>query len=206
MAISTLHKFATPAQWIASCKHTQERYLEIWDGEEHMPPMPNNEHNRVQLLLALAFSSTIDWDAGDAALTGGNVSDREENWTDNFRCPDALVALKSGRAIDRYTHWFGGPDIVVEVISDGEDPFAKRDFYESIGVREFVIVERHPWAVELFQLQSDRLVSVGRSDEANGVALDSAVLPVRYRVVTGSVPLRVEVTNLKTNQTWNLAR
>ena len=182
-----------------------ERFLEMWDGELYTPPIANNQHYLIQTKLALAFLEEIDWDAGDCVTTGGNVSDREEGWMQNYRCPDGLVVLRESRAIDRGTHWFGGPDIVVEIISDGEDPYAKRDFYESIGVREFVIVERHPWAVELFQLQSGRLVSVGRSDEANGAILDSAVLPVSYRVVSGSVPQRVEVTNLKTNQAWNLA-
>lgn len=205
MAISTFHKFATPAQWIASCKNTPERYLEIWEGEEHMAPLPNTEHFLVAAKLQLAYAGLVDWDAGEMAVAGGNVTDRDEDWTYNYRNPDALVVLRGSRAINRHTHWVGGPDIVVEIISAGEDPYAKRDFYESIGVREFVIVERHPWAVELLRLDAGRLVSVGRSNEANGAALDSAVLPVRYRVVPGTSPVRVEVTNLNTNQTWNIA-
>lgn len=182
-----------------------EKFREVWDGEDYMPAAPNNEHYGIAMLLGTIYSGFIEWDRGERSLPGGNVSDRVQGWTSNYRIPDVLVALRGGRAINRGSFWEGGPDIVVEIASDGEDPLAKRDFYELIGVREFVIVERRPWAVELFQLQSDRLVSVGRSDEANGAILDSAVLPVRYRVMPGSTPLRVEVTNLKTNQTWNLA-
>lgn len=77
----------------------QDRFREVWDGEDYTPPMPNNEHFLVQLKLVLAFTSAIDLDAGDFASTGGNVSDRDRDWTDNYRCPDALVALRSGRAV-----------------------------------------------------------------------------------------------------------
>ncbi|MBL8867178.1 MAG: Uma2 family endonuclease [Planctomycetia bacterium] len=199
---ATVDRFSQPTD---GTLRDQDRFREVWDGEDYMPPMPNNEHFLVQLKLALAFTSAIDLEAGDFASTGGNVSDRDRDWTVNYRCPDALVALRSGRAIDRSTHWFGGPDIVVEVISDTEDPLIKLAFYESIGVREFVVIERDPWAVELFRLDAGKLASVGRSDETNGAILDSVVLPVRYGVIPGSVPVRVEVSNLKTNQTWNLA-
>ena len=200
--IATVDRLSQPNE---ETLRDQERFREVWNGEDYMPPMPNNEHFLVQLKLALAFSSAINLDAGDFASTGGNVSDRDRDWTQNYRCPDALVVLRTGRAVDKSTHWYGGPDIVVEVISNAEDPQIKLDFYESIGVREFVVIERDPWTVELLRLDAGRLVSVSRSDEANGAALDSAVLPVRYRVVPGSVPLRVEVTNWKTNQAWNLA-
>lgn len=170
-----------------------------------MPAAPNNEHYLVAMKLASAYSSLIDWDAGERSLPGGNVTDRDDDWTFNYRIPDALVVLRGSRAVDRGTRWLGGPDIVVEVMSEDEVPAAKLGFYESIGVRECVVVERHPWAVELFQLQASNLVSVGRSDEANGVILTSSVLPVSYRVVPGTSPVRVEVTNLNTNQSWNVA-
>lgn len=182
-----------------------ERFEEVWEGVNYMPPAANTEHARVCLKITSIFSSMIDWDAGEQAVSNVNVSDRDQDWMSNYRIPDSLVILRNGRAVDRGPYILGGPDIVVEVISEGEDPLAKHPFYESIGVREFVVIERDPWAVELFRLQSNRLVSIGRSDGENGAVLDSAVLPVRYRVVPGTSPLRVEVTNRKTNQTWNLA-
>jgi Uma2 family endonuclease len=204
LAISTLSRYPNPAKWIAGCQETPEQFLEIWDGEEHMAPLANNEHLRVAMLLCTAFSSAIRWDLGETAVPGGNVTDRVEDWPSNYRNPDALVVLQGSRAVDRGTNWLGGPDIVVEIISEGEDPLAKLGFYESIGVREFVVLERHPWAVELFQLQSNKLISVCRSDEVNGSTIASGVLPIRYCVVPDS-RVRVEVTNTTTGEMWNIA-
>lgn len=62
----------------------------------------------------------------------------------------------------------GGPDLAVEIISEGEDPHAKFAFYAAVNTREVLVVERDPWAAELFTLLDGQLVSAGRSDVGNG--------------------------------------
>ena len=48
---------------------------------------------------------------------GCNVSDRPKRWKKNYRCPDVAVFLPGNPAEDRETHWFGGPDFAVEILS-----------------------------------------------------------------------------------------
>jgi len=65
-----------------------------------------------------------------------------------------------------------------------------------------LIVERDPWAAELFQLSGGKLVSAGRSDLANGRVLASGVVSLAFRLVAGTPRPRVEVTNTATGQQW----
>lgn len=40
--------------------------------------------------------------------------------------------LAGSKAKDSGTHWVGGPDILVEITSPGEDPRQKLDFYAKV--------------------------------------------------------------------------
>ena len=175
---------------------------EVWDGVLVMPPIANNEHQRVVSKLTSIFSGLIDWDAGDQALPGANVSDRDDGWNHNYRDPDAVVALSTSTARDCGTHWVGGPDLLVEVASPGEDPRLKTAFYAAIGTRELLIVDRYPWAVELYQLRDGRLDLAGRSDAANPISLASRVLPITFQLTPAEPRPRVLVTHTATGEVW----
>src|SRR5207302_6718560 len=97
-----------------------DRYDEVWNGVYVMPAMPNNAHQTLVHKLSHVFDNVVPEDDG-IIQPGANVSDRNAGWTDNYRIPDILVALIGGRAIDRGTHWQGGPDFLVEVESPGDD-------------------------------------------------------------------------------------
>lgn len=58
--------------------------------------------------------------------------------------------------------------MAVEIISEGEDPHATFALYAAVNTREVLVVERDPWAAELFTLLDGQLVSTGRSDVGNG--------------------------------------
>ena len=174
---------------------------ECWEGVIVMPPVANTEHQRIVMRLAEACSAVIDWDAGEQAVPGGNVSDRDADWTTNYRVPDVIVALAGGRAVDRGPFWLGGPDLVMEVISGGEGPRSKLDFYAAVGCREVVIVCRDPWAVELHRLTAGRLELVGRSVLTDPVELPSDVLPLVFQLVPCTDRPRVLVTHPSTGRT-----
>jgi Uma2 family endonuclease len=176
------------------------RWDEVWAGVLVMPPMPNNEHQRLVLKLCSVFSNLIDWDAGDCCLPGANVSDREADWQFNYRVPDVLVIRAGGRASDRGSHWVGGPDLIVEVISPGEEPYAKLDFYASIGVREVLVLQRDPCLLERFALRNGTLTRTDRCTEAGGEAA-SEVLPVTFRF---KATARLIVENHSTGQIWQI--
>jgi Uma2 family endonuclease len=175
---------------------------EVWDGVLVMPPLPNNEHQILVMHLAGAFSAVIDWNAGDVALPGANVSDRDADWMSNYREPDVVVYLASNPAKNSNTHWVGGPDLAVEIVSPSEDPRQKLNFYAKIKTRELLIVDREPWAVELYQLQGGKLVSVGTSDATNSAVLASAALPLRFQLQAGTPRPTILITHTGTGQTW----
>jgi Uma2 family endonuclease len=168
---------------------------ECWEGRIVVPPCPNNEHYLMQMRLAEACSAVIDWDAGDQAVPGGNVTDRDDGWMQNYRNPDLLVALAGGRAIDRGPYWLGGPDLVAEVISPGEEPHAKFDFYAAVGCREVLVLDRDPWAVELYRLTDGVLKLVGRSALPDSTPVASSVLPLVFQLVPAADRPRVQVTH-----------
>ena len=64
---------------------------EVWEGVLVVPALPNFEHQIMVTDLALAFMAVIDRKVGDLALAGANVSDRDADWTSNYREPDVLV-------------------------------------------------------------------------------------------------------------------
>src|SRR5207249_2384332 len=98
-----------------------------------------------------------------AVYAGVNVSDREVKWRKSFRCPDVAVFFPGNPAQDRKTHWFGGPDFAIEIISPYDRSRRKLPFYAKVGVRELLLVDRRPWALELYRLEANALQPVGRS-------------------------------------------
>lgn len=175
---------------------------EVWDGVLVMPPMPNNEHQDLVNDLAFAFRSVINRTGGDRVQPGANVSDRDSGWTSNYREPDVVVYLTTNPATDCVTHWVGGPDLAVEVVSPGEDARLKLDFYAKVGTRELLVVDRDPWKLELYQLQGGKLVSVGTSDVAGGAILASCALPLTFRLQAGAARPVIHIAHTTDGRTW----
>jgi len=181
-----------------------DHFDEMWNGRVVLPPMPNNEHFLLTIKLCAIFAEIVDWDRGDRAFTGGNVSDRDEGWRQNYRNPDILVALAGGVAVDRNTHWLGGPDLLVEIISPGEDPYAKFDFYAEIGTREVLVVDRDPWSLDLFTLVGGKLISAGQSNLANPQWFASQSLPLTFRLLSGKAQPIIEVAHAQDGRRWTI--
>ena len=175
---------------------------EVWDGVLVMPPRANNEHQSMVMKFTLAFSHAVDFEVGDSVLPGCNVSDRDVGWTENYREPDAAVYLTTNLAKDSNTHRVGGPDLAVEIACPGEDPRLKLDFYAKVNTRELLIVERDPWSVEMYQLQSGKLVLAGTSDLANPAVLASGALPLTFQLQSGAARPAILITHTATGQTW----
>src|SRR5437868_1579476 len=75
-----------------------DRFDEVWDGVYVMAPLANNEHQFLALQIAVAISSGIRIPEDGVVFAGCNVSDRERNWKDNYRCPDVAVFFKNNPA------------------------------------------------------------------------------------------------------------
>jgi Uma2 family endonuclease len=140
-----------------------DKFDEVWEGVYVMAPMANTEHMELMGKLTAAFIAALQDIPGVRVFPGINVSDRRENWGQNFRCPDVAVVLPNSKAVDCDAFYFGGPDFVVEIASDYDRSREKFEFYSGIGVRELLLVDRNPWQLELYRLSGSELTLVGTS-------------------------------------------
>lgn len=181
-----------------------DRYDEVWDGVYLMSPLANIEHQVLATRLAAVFQIAIGPDSAGIAIAGVNVSDREDGWIQNYRCPDVAVVLPGCPAKNCETHWWGGPDFLVEIVSEDDRSRQKLEFYAGIGVRELLIIDRLPWALELYRLESGELQSVGQSMVDSTLQLQSLVLPLNFRLVPGDTRPVIEITHSDGRQTWRI--
>ena len=137
-----------------------DRKDEVWDGRYIIMTAPDNVHQEFVAELVFILTLVVKRAGLGNVYPGGNISDREEKWTSNYRVPDVTVFLNDNPAENRNTHWFGGPDLAIEIVSDNDKSRKKLDFYASVATRELLIVDRAPWQLELFRLIDGVLVSV----------------------------------------------
>jgi Uma2 family endonuclease len=180
-----------------------DRYDEVWEGVYMMAPLANNEHADLQGGLTAALHESVTSAGLGRVQPGANVSDRERGgWVKNYRCPDVVVVLKEGRAEDHGTHWFGGPDFAIEIVSKTDRSREKFEFYASVGVRELLIVDRFPWILELYRLVDGVLELVASCKPDDGVVLVSEVVPNSFRPLTGEGRPHIEVTHRDGARRW----
>ena len=163
-----------------------------------MSPMADFEHQDIVLELASFLVSLVKHAGLGRVFAGCNVSDRDEGWTENFRIPDVAVFLHNGVGSIRGTHSLGGPDFLVEVLSDDDRAPEKLPFYAANGVREALFIRRDPWAVELYRNVEGVLTLVETSTEENAEAVACSVVPISLRLVPDPESSRpaLEVTHL----------
>jgi Uma2 family endonuclease len=179
-----------------------DRYDEVWDGVYVMSPLADNEHQLIGFRLATIIATAL----GSLAQVypGCNVSDRPKRWQRNYRCPDVAVFLPGNPAQDRQTHWYGGPDFAVEIMSRNDRSREKFDFYFNVGVRELLLVDRHPWRLELYRRGENQWKVVGHSALGDGAVsiLHSEVLQLGFRLVKGSTRPQIEVSRATPKRKW----
>jgi Uma2 family endonuclease len=166
---------------------------EVWDGVYIVSPAPNNTPQRLLSQLDRIFGAAIDDDGLGQVVQTVNVSDRSEDWVQNFRIPDLAVFLRGTSARDLETHWLGGPDFAIEILSPDDRARDKLDFYGKVGVRELLIIDRAPWGLELYSPEDAVLQLVGVSRPGSFDLLTSQVVPFSFRLVVRDERHEVEV-------------
>jgi Uma2 family endonuclease len=179
-----------------------DRYDEVWEGVYVMPPLPNNEHQQLVMCLGAVLQEVLGWPGLGLVFPGVNVSDRDEGWEHNYRVPDLAVFLPGGKAQSRDTHWVGGPDFAVEITSPHDDTRAKVPFYGQVGVRELLLIDRHPWRLELYRLQGQQLTLAGQATPEQPAVLASQVVPLSFNVRPGTGRPLVEVVRQGEERAW----
>jgi len=176
---------------------------EVWDGIYIVPPTCDNEHQR--LLGDLAGVLWVACKGMTAKVFPGvNVSDRDIDWMKNFRCPDVVVALNDCPAVDHGSHWVGGLSFIVEIISEGDRSRDKLEFYEKVGVQEVLLIDRFPWALELYRLDAETLQLVGKTDANDPKILVSANLPLTFQLQRASPRPLVKIAAKNSAESWTI--
>ncbi len=181
-----------------------DRYDEVWDGVYIMSPIANIEHQQIATNLSICFGMIISFKGLGVVLAGTNVSDRADDWEKNYRVPDVVVYLNGNPAQKRGAYWLGGPDFAVEVVSRYDRSRKKFDFYAKINTREVLIVDRYPWALELYRLNdAGTFDRVGRSTLEKPDILASQVLPFTFQLEPGEDRPSIKVSHTEGDQTWS---
>ena len=199
----------TDPAWILDLKADREatgldRKDEMWDGIYVMSPDPNTEHHFIAAELIIVFAAVRGEVGGGYVFGGGNISDRVEGWHKNYRIPDVAVYLSTNSGRNCGTHWCGGPDFAVEILSEGDLARKKLDFYAKVGTRELLIIDRDTWALELYRLTDGRLDLVGVSTPGKPDVLTSDVLPLTFRLVPGEGRPTLELCRLDGGHAWRI--
>jgi Uma2 family endonuclease len=180
-----------------------DRFDEVWNGVCFVSPQPNDEHQDLVAELIVALHAVIVDAKLGKVRPSVNVSDRDQDWTDNYRCPDVAVFLDGTAALNRGSHWVGGPDFAIEILSTGDRAREKLEFYASVGVRELLIIDREPWGLELYRLDGNRLGLVGRVDVGAAETLRSEVIPLGFGILPDEERPSIVATH-RDGRTWSI--
>ena len=145
-----------------------DRWDEMWDGELHMVPPPHSAHGRLNDHLGMFF--LLHWESVGLGQTFIETGVKRPGVEDDpvlkaprdYRTPDRSFLLP-----ERYDRlqggWIvGGPDVVLEIASPGDESRAKLPFYAAVGVREAVIIDRRSRAVEVLSASPAGWAQVAR--------------------------------------------
>lgn len=130
-----------------------DRYDEVWKGEYHMVPSPNRWHAKTEIRVARVLGPLAD--AAGLEITGGaNIGD-----SDNYRIPDqAYFADRSDQVFSPTA------EIVVEIVSPGDESRQKFDFYYAAGIKEFLIIDPNERSIEWYTRGASAFQATDRSD------------------------------------------
>jgi Uma2 family endonuclease len=131
----------------------RDRHDEVWEGDYHVAPMAHARHGDVQAQLA-EILGPLARRKGLRPVGEVNIGTSEED----FRVPDFAVIRGRDLAVFLPT-----AAIVVEVVSPGDESYAKFGFYLARGVEELLVVDPERCAVEWYGRGPDGFVRSGAS-------------------------------------------
>ena len=148
---------------------------EIIDGEEHVAAAPTTRHQRIVFRLSgILYDHLSRTGQGEAfaAPTDVVLSETDVPQPDLLFISDGRLSIVEKRGV------FGAPDLVVEVLSEGNrrhDEVRKRKLYERYGVREYWIVDPELDAVKVYRMTAS---GYRRTSEASAEAGDTLTTPL----------------------------
>jgi Uma2 family endonuclease len=180
-----------------------DKFDEVWNGVYVMSPLADDLHQNITGELDSILREIIQRRGLGFVRPGVNITDRPDAWEKNYRCPDVVAFLNGTTAVNYGTFWHGGPDFAVEIRSRGDVSRKKLPFYARVGTRELLIIDRHPWALELYRLDGEAMRSVGKVGAGEG-ELASDVVPLRFALRPGEARPRLVVTHQDGQPVWEV--
>lgn len=177
---------------------------EVWEGNYVIMPIANDEHQDIVGQLTTVLMAVVQWKGLGLVRPGVNVSDRAEDWRQNYRCPDVVVYLEGTAAQNHGSFWRGGPDLAIEIVSEGDRSREKIGFYAEVKTREVLMIDRDPWTLELYRLTNGKMEQTGHSDLENTAILASEVVPLSWKLVPGKARPHIEITHTDGQQQWTV--
>ena len=179
-----------------------DKFDEVWEGVYVMSPLANNQHQYLVKELTTILTLSVDWARLGQTFPGTNVSDRKDDWKQNYRCPDVAVFLNETQAENCGAFWFGGPDFGIEVVSPGDRTVKKLQFYADVLTRELLVIDRIPWRLTLFRLDDGEMKRVDQSSVESPNVLASETIPLDFRLVREENETVIKVTHHDGQQSW----
>ena len=138
-------------------KFGADQWDEMWDGVLHMVPSPVPRHQDLEGALEAWLRTVWVPTTGGKVLHQANVSLRDagSEWLQNYRIPDLILLTPTRFGLEREAYFAGGPDVVVEVRSPGDETYEKVPFYTAAGVTELWVVDRDTRIPEIHVLNGD---------------------------------------------------
>jgi Uma2 family endonuclease len=177
---------------------------EVWEGVYILAPAPNDEHQEIEIGLAEPLVDVVKKRGRGIVRMRVNLASDPKNWEHNYRIPDLVVFLNGTGAVCYDTFWSGPPDFVVEIASPGDKTRSKFDFYEKLRTRELLVIDRAPWNMELYRLQDSKLVRVSQISPDDDVSIQSSVLPIEFRLATGTKRPTILVATTDGQRSWTI--
>jgi Uma2 family endonuclease len=132
---------------------------EVWDGLLHMNPAPSLEHNRLLGDLYRALSAYLESRGLGRIYPTSNVSvPGTTDWTRNFRVPDLSIVSGDQAAQLHEVYIEGGPRVIIEIRSPGDETYEKLEFYARIGSSELIVIDSVTKQIETFRVSEGRPV------------------------------------------------
>jgi len=131
----------------------QDLFDEVWEGDYHVAPPPHRGHGDVDDQLA-ALLRPIARERGLWPSGPLNIGE-----PDDYRVPDR--AYLRGRDVAAFEPTAA---IVVEVLSPGDETYAKLEFYARRGVDEVLIVDPDSASAEWYARRQQAMERAGRSE------------------------------------------
>jgi Uma2 family endonuclease len=159
-----------------------DRWDEVWEGVLHMVPPPSDPHQAFGTYLLLALGPIATAAGLESRHKGGYFRAAED-----YRQPDLLFARR-----EHFTHrGLEGPaELVVEILSPGDESRDKLGFYAAMSVSEVLLVDPVTREFEMLGLAADGSYEPVALDDAGeapcrtlGVAFSVAAGP-KFRVVS----------------------